>query len=156
MTYIFDTVSLSSLKYYFPNVFKSVWSGLDSLVASGSIISTREVWNELQRGAPHPHTQPWFKSNQQIFTVPQADELRFVAQIFAIPHFQTLIGTKQQLNGTPVADPFVIALANVKRGTVITEEVFKPNSAKIPNVCAHFNIPCMNLEKFMQIQGWSF
>lgn len=156
MIHVFDTVSLSNLKYYFPNIFKSVWTGLDSLVASGNILSTREVWNELQRGAPHPHTQPWFKTNQHIFTVPQADELRFVAQILAVPHFQTLIGTQQRLNGTPVADPFVIALAHAKRGTVITEEVLKPNAAKIPNVCAHFKIPCMNLEQFMQSQAWSF
>jgi hypothetical protein len=156
MIYVFDTVSLSSLKHYFPNIFKSVWAGLDGLVASGNIISTREVWNELQRGSPHPHTQPWFKANQRIFLVPQADELRFVAQIFAIPHFQALIGTKQQLNGTPVADPFVIALAHVKRGIVVTEEVRKLNAAKIPNVCDHFKIPCINLEQFMQRQKWSF
>jgi hypothetical protein len=156
MIYVFDTVSLSSLKHYFPNIFKSVWTGLDGLVASGNIISTREVWNELQRGSPHPYTQPWFAANQNIFAVPQADELKFVGQIFAVPHFRALIGTQQQLNGTPVADPFVIALASAKRGTVVTEEVFKPNAAKIPNVCAHFKIPCMNLEQFMHGQGWSF
>ena len=156
MIYVFDNASLSSLKHYYRDVFKSVWIGLDGLVASGNIISTREVWNELQRGAPHPHTHPWFKANQHIFAVPQADELRFVGQIFAVPHFRALIGTKQQLNGTPVADPFVIALAYAKKGTVVTEEVLKPNAAKIPNVCDHFKIPCINLEQFMQGQSWSF
>ena len=122
MIYVFDTASLSSLKHYFPNIFKSVWTGLDVLIASGNIISTREVWNELQRGSPHPYTQPWFANNQRIFAVPQADELKFVGKIFAVPHFRALIGTQQQLNGTPVADPFVIALASAKHGTVVTEE----------------------------------
>lgn len=61
-----------------------------------------------------------------------------------------------RLRGTPVADPFVIAAANVKTGVVVTEERLKPNAAKIPNVCQHFKIPCTNLEGFMSQQSWSF
>lgn len=156
MIYVFDNTSLSKLKHYFPNVFKSVWNGLDQLVGSGEMISTREVWNELERGSPHPHTQPWFKAHHNMFKVPQAEELRFVASIFSVSHFHALIGTKQRLNGTPVADPFVIALAKVRGGTVVTEEEFKPNAAKIPNVCDHFNVQCINLETFMHRQEWNF
>jgi len=156
MIYVFDTNSFSKLKHYYPNVFKSVWTGLDGLVASGDLISTREVWNELQLGVPNLHVQAWLNANKHIFQVPQAGELQTVRQILAIPHFQALIGTKQQLNGTPVADPFVIALAKTRNGTVVTEEEFKPNAAKVPNVCQHFGVPCMNLEQFMQVQGWSF
>lgn len=156
MTYVFDTNSLSRLKHYYPNVFKSVWAGLDGLVAGGDLISTREVWNEMQLGAPNPHVQAWLNTNKHIFQVPQAAELQVVAQILAIPHFQALIGMKQQLNGTPVADPFVIALAKSSGGTVVTEEELKPNAAKVPNVCLHLGVPCMNLEEFMQVQGWSF
>lgn len=156
MIYIFDNSSLSKLKHYYPNVFRSIWTGLDSLVRSGDLISTREVWNELQRGNPHPHVQAWLTARKHIFAIPQGGELKLVAQILAIPHFQSLIGIKQQLNGTPVADPFVIARAKVRNGTVVTEEEFKPQAAKIPNVCSQFGVPCMNLENFMQHQGWSF
>ena len=156
MIYVFDTGSLSKLKHYYPNVFKSVWSGLNALVASGDLISTREVWNEMQLGVPHPHVQSWINANKTMFQVPQGIELQVVGQILAIPHFQALIGTKQQLNGTPVADPFVIALAKTKSGTVVTEEELKPNAAKVPNVCQHFGVSCINLETFMQQQGWSF
>lgn len=156
MIYVFDTGSLSKLKHYYPNVFKSVWLGLDGLVASGSLVSTREVWNELQQGVPNQQVQDWLLKNKHIFQVPTTAELQRVAQILAIPHFQALIGKKQQLNGTPVADPFVIALAMTCGGTVVTEEELKPNAAKMPNVCVHFNVPCVNLESFMQVQGWSF
>ena len=97
MSYIFDNSSLSKLKHYYPNVFKSVWTGLDGLVATGDLISTREVWNEMQLGAPNPHVQAWLKANKHIFQVPQAAELQGVAKILAIPHFQALIGRKQQL-----------------------------------------------------------
>jgi hypothetical protein len=154
--YVFDTSSLSKLKHFFPGVFKSVWTGLDALVLSGHLISTREVWNEIERGDVDAHTNNWLKLRKQIFTTPTGPELQFVAQIFQTPHFQALIGEKQRLMGTPVADPFVIACAKVRGGTVVTEERLKPQAAKIPNVCQHFSVPCMDLETFMQQQGWSF
>lgn len=158
MIYVFDTSSLSKLKHFFPGVFKSVWTGLDALAKSGDMISTREVWNEIARGDVDLHTNKWLKDRKQIFTTPTADEQRFVAQIFQIPHFQSLIGEKQRLTGTPVADPFIIACAKVHKGTVVTEERLKPNAAKIPNVCEHpsINVPCIDLETFMKKQGWSF
>ena len=156
MIYVFDTSSLSALKHFYPVIFKSIWSGLDNLVQQQKLISTREVWNEIGRGDSDQHTNEWLKTRKEIFTTPSAAELQFVAQIFQIPHFQGLIGQKQRLTGTPVADPFVIACAKVKGGTVVTEEQFKREAAKIPNVCQHFNVPCIDLEDFMRQQGWSF
>ena len=156
MIYVFDTSSLSALKHFYPVIFKSIWSGLDNLVQQQKLISTREVWNEIGRGDSDQHTNEWLKTRKEIFTTPSAAELQFVAQIFQIPHFQGLIGQKQRLTGTPVADPFVIACAKVRGGTVVTEEQFKREAAKIPNVCQHFNVPCINLEDFMRQQGWSF
>jgi hypothetical protein len=67
-----------------------------------------------------------------------------------------LIGAKQVLRGTPVADPFVIARAAVLGGTVVSEESFKPNAQKIPNVCQHFGIPCIKLGDFLRTQRWTF
>jgi hypothetical protein len=156
MIYVFDTSSLSSLKHFYPGVFTTIWDELDRMVESGTLISTKEVWNEMQRGNAAQHTNAWLKSRKQIFTTPSAEELRFVTEILAIRHFQTLIGERQRLMGIPVADPFVIACARVRQGTVVTEEQFKENAAKIPNVCAHFQIPCINLEGFMQALGWNF
>ena len=98
----------------------------------------------------------WAKDNKHIFTTPAVAELQFVAQILQIKHFQSLIGEQQRLKGTPVADPFLIACAKINGGTVVTEEQMKQNAAKIPNVCQHFNVPCINLEGFMQKQEWKF
>jgi hypothetical protein len=156
MIYVFDTSSLSKLKHFFPGVFKSVWTGLDSLVASGELISTREVWNEIERGDVDPYTNEWLRQRKHLFTTPTGAEMLFISQIFRVQHFQSLIGEKQRLTGTPVADPFVIACAKVRGGAVVTEERLKRNAAKIPNVCQHFSVPCMDLETFMQQQGWSF
>jgi len=156
MIYVFDTSSIRSLQHFYQSVFKTIWDGLDGLVQQQNLISTREVWNELGRQNVSADVLAWAKQNKQIFTTPNAAELQFVAQIFQIQHFQSLIGEQQRLKGTPVADPFVIACAKIKNGTVVTEEQLKPNAAKIPNVCAHFNVPCIDLERFMQQQGWTF
>ena len=157
MIYVFDTSSISHLKHFYPEIFKSVWMGLDILVDQGTIISTRDVRLELKQGIPNPYVESWVKENRQIFTTPTNEELALVAEIFEIGHFQQIIGARQRLRGTPVADPFVIACAGVREdGVVVCEEKLKPKGAKIPNVCEHFGIPCINLKEFMQRQQWSF
>lgn len=158
MIYVFDTSSFSALKHFYPGIFKSVWIGLDELLNEGRLISTREVLRELKGGDPDQHLNTWLKKQNRsaIFTTPTQEEMQFVAEIFLVDHFRMLIGQKQQLNGLPVADPFVIACAKTREGTVVTEERYKPNAAKIPNVCRHFNIPCINLEAFMRDQRWEF
>jgi hypothetical protein len=156
MIFVFDNSSLSRLKHFFPDIFKSIWLGLDVLIQKKELISTKEVWNELQRGVPVKFVNDWLKDRKNIFTTPNDAELQFVATIFQVRHFQTLIGEQQRLKGTPVADPFVIACAHVLKGTVVTEERLKPNAAKIPNVCEHFQIPCIDLQEFMRQQGWEF
>ena len=165
MIYVFDTSSIRALQHFYPRVFKSIWDGLDTLVGQQQLVSTREVFNEVERQAISAEVLTWAKNNKHIFTTPNNDELRFVATIFQVKHFQSLIGKQQQLKGTPVADPFVIAKAKIAQATVVTEEGWlrpsqtltpKPHAAKIPNVCAHFNVPCLDLEHFMQQQGWTF
>jgi hypothetical protein len=156
MIYVFDTSSFIKLKHFYPDIFKSVWTGLDNLVVQKKLISTKEVWNELKNGDSDLHTNEWLKLRKEIFTTPTSAEMQCVAHIFQIKHFQALIGETQRLKGTPVADPFLIACAKINNGTVITEEQFKPNSAKIPNVCSHFKVQCTDLAGFMRLQGWTF
>lgn len=80
----------------------------------------------------------------------------FISEIFAIPHFQSLIKPKFLLTSNAAADPFVFASAKIKQGCVITEEEKKNNGAKIPNICEHFSIDCENLEGFLKRQNWQF
>lgn len=165
MIYVFDTSSIRSLQHFYPRVFRTIWDGLENLVQEERLISTREVFNELERQAVTDEVLKWAKNHKTMFTTPVSAELQFVAEIFKVKHFQGLIGAQQRLKGTPVADPFVIACARIRSGTVVTEEGWqrpnppltpKPQAAKIPNVCAHFNIPCIDLEEFMHQQNWSF
>ena len=156
MIYVFDTSAFIVLKHYFPARFPSLWAGLDKLVASGEVVSVREVLNELSSYNDADFIQVWATNNKGIFAKPTNPELTVVQQILAVPHFQALIGKTALLKGTPVADPFVIAAASIAKGTVVTQEKLKENAAKIPNVCKHFNVTCTDLEGFMTAQGWSF
>ncbi len=35
-------------------------------------------------------------------------------------------------------------------------EKFTPNAARIPNICQHFNVHCLDLRGFMTKEGWDF
>ena len=156
MTYVFDTGPFIVLKNYYPGTFTTLWNRIDLLAGKGTIVSVREVFNELHNYNDDDFIQDWAKQHKAIFDKPSNDELMIVRQILAVPHFQALISSKAILKGTPIADPFVVAAGKVKNATVVTQEVLKPNAAKMPNVCAHFDVPCINLETFMAQQGWTF
>ena len=156
MIYVFDTNSVRVLGNYYPDRFPSFWRRFEKAVGQGMVVSVREVYNELENLITKHWFFDWIKRHRSMFLIPGADETEFVRRIFEVPHFQVLVGETQRLKGQPVADPFVIACAHVRSGTVITEEVKKPNAAKIPNVCEHFGVPCADVEGFLAENGWQF
>ncbi|MCK6454113.1 MAG: DUF4411 family protein [Alphaproteobacteria bacterium] len=156
MSYAFDTSPLWVLfRNYYRNVFRRLWQDFDSLVNTGKILSTREVLREIE-GSPLEAMRTWAAAHKELFPAPTAEEARMVIRIFAVPHFQNNIERKKLLRGGLLADPFVIARAGVAGATVVTMETLKPNAADIPNICQHFDIPCLTLEQFMEAEGWSF
>ena len=156
MIYVFDSDSLIDLfKHYYPSRFPSLWEKFDALVLSGKVTSVREVSNEITQR--DDRLSDWTKRNKTMFPISSPDELRIVADIFRIEHFQGNIRKKERLLGKAVADPFVIAKAKIiENGCVVTQEVLKENAAKIPNICLEFNVSCLNLEQFMEKEGWEF
>lgn len=156
MIYVYDSDSLIDLfKHYYPSRFPSLWQKFDELVGAGKIISVREVANEITQR--DDRLAEWTKQHSEIFPVSTAAELQIVREIFDIHHFQANIRKQQRLQGKAVADPFVIAKAKVlENGCVITQETFKKNAAKIPNICRKFNVDYYNLEEFMERESWEF
>lgn len=90
---------------------------------------------EVERYHEEDRLGEWARTHAELFPAPEETEGRHLTQIFAVPHFQGLIGKRAILQGTPAADPFVIAKAWAIGGMVVTEEAHKHNAAKIPNVC---------------------
>ena len=79
-----------------------------------------------------------------------------VKRIFAVGHFQQVIEQKKLYKGGNNADPFVVAKAAVTDGTVVTLESNLPNASRMPNICDHFDVQWLNLEDFMETEGWEF
>ena len=156
MKYVFDSGSLIDLfRHYYPERFPTLWEKFDVLVSEEKLISVREVFNEI--GSSEDSLGIWAKEKKNLlFLESTVEELRFVGKIFQVRHFQAMIRKKERLKGKPVADPFVIARAKILNACVVTQEKNTENAAKIPNVCEHFVIPCINLEGFMNKESWTF
>ncbi|GAB4287742.1 MAG: DUF4411 family protein [Coriobacteriia bacterium] len=155
-TYVFDTNSFRVFGNYYPEAFPSFWERVEELVGAGRITSCREVAKELELQNASEHLGLWCAEHDGLFGDPSADEMAAVARVFNVPHFQQLIGQRQQLKGLPVADPFLVARGVVRNACVVTEEALKPNAAKLPNVCEHFGVRCTNVQGFLSEVGWQF
>jgi hypothetical protein len=157
MIYIFDNNTLSGIfRHYYRDSFPSFWTLFDKMITEGNIISVREVHNEIKKLSRKDELETWAKGNTGFFHDPTADELQFITQIYSVPHFLNSISQQKVLKGGPFADPFIIAKAYAEQGTVVTQEKNTPNAAKIPNICSHFHIPCINLQAFINENNWSF
>jgi hypothetical protein len=154
--HLFDTNSFRVIGNYYPDVFPSFWAEFNRTVGAGEIGSVREVQKELEVQNPIDHLLSWCDTNGGVFPPPSEEEMHAVAEIFSVEHFRQLIGEKQRLRGSPVADPFLVARARVIGATVVTEEALRPNAAKVPNVCQHFGIQFMDVRSFLQERGWRF
>ena len=159
MDYAFDTNTISQIcRFYYKDRFPSFWERFDDLVLTGRAGSVSEVEAELtRRSGLESAVQEMKRLNPNMFGLPTPEEQQFIGQKFAIRQFNGLIGAKARAKGTPVADPFLIAKAGAGfASTVVTEEVLRPNAVRIPNVCAHFGIDCINLQQLMEREGWRF
>lgn len=156
MPFVFDTNSFQVIENYYPDRFPTFWDNFNEAVASETVISVREVYNELQYRGRAEWFLEWAKQHKQSFLKASAAETAFVAEIFRVPHFQSLLSREQILKGFSAADPFIIACARVREGCVVTEEALKPNAARIPNVCQHFGVECTSVEGFLDRMGWKF
>ncbi|MDR1747426.1 MAG: DUF4411 family protein [Spirochaetaceae bacterium] len=157
MKYIFDNNTLTGIfRHYYRDSFPSFWSRFDNMAAEGSIFSVREVHNEIKNYDRKDDLAFWAKANPNFFHDPTPEELQFINQIYSVPHFTNNMSQKKLLLGGPFADPFIIAKAHVEHGTVVTQEQYKLNAARIPNICEHFHIPCINLQMFLKQNDWNF
>ncbi|MDZ4099794.1 MAG: DUF4411 family protein [Methylophilaceae bacterium] len=154
--YVIDSSSLIHLGQFFPSRFPTLWSHFEELSLNGKLISVRECRKEIESYGKNDHIKQWAKNHSGIFLPATLEESHCIAQIFAIKHFNQLISEKAILQGKAVADPFLIASAKVNNSTLVTEELWKENAAKLPNVCEHFNITYITLEQLMEKEGLSF
>jgi hypothetical protein len=149
MKYLLDSNTFIDAKnrYYGMNFCPAYWDWIVGQNRSLEVASISFVADELKKG--NDELASWVKLNPDIF-VDVGDEATQIAfgQIveFLMPqaHKMKVGALDDFLIG---ADPWLIAKAMASDATVVTQEVFNLQIKKkflIPNVCAHFNISCMN------------
>jgi hypothetical protein len=126
-------------RHYPPDVFPTLWEKINALIEAGEIISSEEVYFELERKSDDLHN--WIKARKQMLVpLDEAIQLRVVTLLAEYPR---LVDT---LRGRSKADPFVIATAMERNAVVVTGEIISGNLDKprIPDVCQVKKIRCMN------------
>lgn len=154
--YIFDTNVFGSLGVLYPSRFPTIWDRLEELVQNGDLRSVREVRREIESNCPYVHVAKWVHDHRHIFVMPDDEETQIVAQIFLKEQYRGLVKRTNILRGMPVADPFIVAAAKVHNGYVVTQESLKSGGARIPTVCQELNVPCTDLEGFLELEDLKY
>ena len=126
-------------RHYPPDVFPTLWSKIDGLITTGEIISSEEVYIELERKGDDLHD--WIKARKKML-VPLDEDIQIRATTL-LAEYPRLVDT---LRGRSKADPFVIATAMERNAEVVTGEIISGNLDKprIPEVCQVKNIRCIS------------
>jgi hypothetical protein len=157
MKYVFDNNTLTAIfRHYYYDRFPSFWDKFYHLIENKEIISVREVRREIESLNRGDKLDEWVKKNPDFFEDPIAKELQFITTIYSVEHFQQNLEKKKLLHGGAFADPFIIAKAKINNAIVVTQEQYKDNATRIPNICKHFNIKCIDLEGFLKKENWKF
>jgi hypothetical protein len=147
VTYAIDTSALLDgwVRQYPPDVFPSVWAKLEELIGSGEVISTVEVLEKLKR--KDDEVAAWAKQRTNMFVAHLPEVQIAVTRI--LREFPKLVDDRL---GKSFADPFVIAVAQTRSCAVVTAErpTGAKNRPKIPDVCSHFGIRCLNLLELLR------
>lgn len=151
--YCFDTSALMDAwnRYYPPDVLPPLWEKLDSFAATGVAICPDEVLKELSKKDDALHM--WAKKRPKLFLPLDVQIQAEAAAVLAV--FPRLVDTRKNRS---IADPFVIGTAKVRKATLVTGEraTGTHERPRIPNVCAHFGIPCISMLQLIREQGWVF
>lgn len=153
MIYSFDTGCFIAMNNFYPDRFPSFWKNFNKLVKQKSIISTIETYREYNID---DFVKRWIENNKDIFRQPTEEDGNFIKKIYTVEHFKRNIDDKKLKRNLPYADPFIIAQAKTNNAKLVTLDKYKDNSANIPNICEHFNIPYTDLKGFIKEQNWVF
>ncbi len=151
--YSFDTSSLLNGRRDLlpPEVFRSLWSNVEAMIATGQIRAVEIVKDELSRR--DDEVSRWALKQAGLFVPLAADVQRSTREVLA--QHPRLMGAG---GGRNAADPFVIGLARASSLVVVTEETLSGNlnRPRIPDVCNALGVPWTNLIGFVRSQNWSF
>jgi hypothetical protein len=118
------------------------WTWLEKVTKDGLVRSPISVYNELAKGKDQLSRWAAKMKSRGLFESPDRSVQRFFGDIasFVQSNYEHPYAAKF-LEG---ADPWVIAHAGDGQGTVVTHEILAAGKdVKIPNICEHFGVSCI-------------
>jgi hypothetical protein len=151
VSYGIDTSGLIDgwVRYYPPEVFPCLWNRIDELIESGGLVASEEVYLEIQK--QDDELAQWAKQRRKMF-VPADDEIQIAVTGIMATH-GALVNIKTGESG---ADPWVIALAQVRGLTVVSGEIRRLPKLTIPSVCDAKAVRHLNFLDMIRDLGWHF
>ena len=154
--YAIDTSSLMDWqgRYYPTDVFTTLAARLDALAESGRLLVPELVEEEAGVVGTAELIQ-WLEDHQNI-VVPAQDVL---AEALGIQG--KFPGLRDPKAAYEEADAYVVALARLRGGIVVTQETPAAEKSKpkrshfIPDVCRELGVPCISLLGLMRREGWT-
>ena len=151
MSYSIDTSGLidGRVRYYPPNVFPCLWNKIDTLIDSGLLVASEEVNIEIQK--QDDELAEWARQRKRMF-IPVDDAIQAAVSGIMTTH-SALVNIK---TGGSAADPWVIAVAQVRGLTVVSGEIRRLPKLTIPSVCDAKGVPHLNFLNMIIELGWRF
>ena len=137
-------------RHHPPDIFVHLWEQLDASIAAGEVISPEEVLHELERGTDALAER--LAGREGLFVSLDEEVMAAVSEVLA--QCPDLADPDAEGNR---ADPFVVALARLRNGMVVTGE--KPRRQpgarpRIPDACAQLGIAWLDWCGFLRAIGW--
>jgi hypothetical protein len=153
--------------YYAFDIVPGFWDALIEWAKIGLICSPIPIYDELvPKVSPYDSLALWSKNNKALLfsdvdedTVKSYSEIANTAvQLYEPQHYQLFLD---------VADSWVVAYAHAKNLAVVTMESKKNEETnpsggkvrgriKIPNICEHLDVRCINTYSFLRELGGKF
>ncbi len=166
--YVVDTSALIDMKLYYPiSIFESLWKKCTTLAHNSRICAPDAVFSEIMR--KDDELASWAKRRYRYLFQECTDfQVEKVQEILS--EFPNLIDHNRE---TEQADPFVVALGLERRDgpqkplvpqtvVVVTQERTTPKRSTrkkkvvIPEVCQHYDLPCITHIEMIANEGWKF
>jgi hypothetical protein len=149
--YVFDANIWIHLGRNHPqDIFVTLWSRIDGAIQAGEVCSPDEVCQELAQGTDELADD--LRQRNGLFVPLTADLQAAVGNVMA--QCPSLTDPESERNR---ADPFVVALAGLRQGVVVSNERSRRAATapmKVPDACSHLGIRHLDWFGFLRERNW--
>ncbi|OGD92678.1 hypothetical protein A2697_02640 [Candidatus Curtissbacteria bacterium RIFCSPHIGHO2_01_FULL_41_44] len=150
--YIVDTDVIIGFYDSLPmDVYKTQWKLIGKYIEDKRIVICEAVFNEIKKAE---ELKQWLNNYRKDLIPCYTQETLIEAKVI-INKYPKLIDVN---NTSDQSDPYVIALAKLKKLIVLSNESYSEGGkkTKIPYICKDLGIICRNTREFYKDEQWQF